>query len=80
VELYRGGSTESRGRGMAWTTELAVARRFATESSIWDRTAIYRAELPPIAILAMTIDRAESEVVVNPNMCAQGSRSSRTSI
>jgi hypothetical protein len=66
IELYRG-SSWSRRRSMAWTTDIAVAQRFAAR---WDESdggpgLVFAITAEPSAILAMIDDGGEHEVVVD---------------
>jgi hypothetical protein len=72
LTLYRG-ATPGRARGMAWTTDLKMARWFASRMRAADpRPAyVYTVTAPPEAVLAVMDDvepdgRAEHEVVVDP--------------
>lgn len=71
---YRGAPVDTKGRGMSWSVDRERAEWFATR---WARNfdvpaAVYRATLPPRAILALVGfddgSRHEKEFVVNPNM------------
>jgi hypothetical protein len=54
---------------MSWTLDVELARWFAERKALLKPAAIYRATVPPSAVLALWLnDRAEQEVVVNPNM------------
>lgn len=70
VVVWRGATVASKGRGMSWTLDQPRARWFAERLALYgfDDAAVYEATLPPRAVLAMFNDRAEQEVVVNPNM------------
>lgn len=69
VEVYRGAPDRTKGRGMPWSADLAKAQWFADRwASRGVSAGLYRAVIPPEAVLAVFFDgRNESEVVVNPN-------------
>jgi hypothetical protein len=69
LTVYRGATDGVGAQGMAWTEDLETARRFAQAAeSGEERGVIYRAVVPPEAVLAIFRDRAEHEVLVNPDM------------
>ena len=74
LTIYRG-ATPGRARGMAWTTDLDMARWFASRGKAADpRPAyVYTVTAPPEAVLCVFDDvepdgRAEHEVVVDPRL------------
>lgn len=70
VTVWRGADLERSGRGMSWSLHRECAHDFARR--VADRyrrpAAVYRAELPPRAVLGVFGDEREQELVVNPNM------------
>jgi len=66
VTVYRGCSS-SRVRGLAWTTDLDIARRFARGHRQIDvpSPVVATANVPKEAIYTVTTDRNEFEVVLN---------------
>ncbi len=69
--LWRGAKTSTGGRGMAWSAHRDCAIEFAQRHSGFPphpEVAVYRAVVPPRAILAAFGDEREQEFVVNPNM------------
>lgn len=69
LQVFRGASWERR-RGMAWTTDRAVAQRFADRWTASGAGAgrVFARWAPVPAILAMIDDRNEAEVVVDPDL------------
>jgi hypothetical protein len=68
VEVWRGCPTSTNGRGMSWTIHRECAEGFAEGVVTFGVEAgIYRATIPPRAVLALFGDDREQEVVVNPN-------------
>jgi hypothetical protein len=69
LQVFRGASWERR-RGMAWTTDRAVAQRFADRWTASGTGAgrVFVRWAPVPAILAMIDDRNEAEVVVDPDL------------
>jgi hypothetical protein len=68
VELFRG-CTEGRQDGMAWTSDLEVARRFATGLRARQPGHVYTATVDPEFLLAFIHTqhgRGEAEYVVSP--------------
>lgn len=70
IEVWRGAALPSKGRGMSWSVHRDCARGFAEGWANLRRqpTGLYRATVPPRAVLALFGDEREQEVVVNPNM------------
>ena len=66
VTVYRGCST-SRVRGLAWTTDLDIARQFARghRQIAVPSPVVATAQIPKEAIYTVTMDRNEYEVVLN---------------
>jgi hypothetical protein len=65
VRLYRG-SPYSRRRRWAWTSDLEVAKRFATgQIRGREQGQVYVVEAPPKSLLCQNNDRKEGEYVVN---------------
>lgn len=68
VTVYRGHGL-GRWWGLSWTTDLDCAHGFADWfDDHYGVAQIFKAELPPDAVLARYDDRNESEVIVNPYM------------
>lgn len=69
LQVFRGASWGRR-RGMAWTTDRAVAQRFADRWSASGTSAgtVFAWWAPSRAVLAMIDDRNEAEVVVDPDL------------
>lgn len=63
LTIFRGASERGR-HGMSWTQDLEIARDFAARYE----GSVFRAAIDPRAVLAVLVDIAESEVVVNPHM------------
>ena len=68
VTIYRGCPSE-RVRGISWTTSLTVAEGFARghRAIPVPNPVIVSAKVPSEAILAVFVDRNESEVIVDPD-------------
>lgn len=66
VTVYRGCS-KSRVRGLAWTTDLDIARQFARghRQIAVPSPMIATAQIPKTGIYTVTMDRKEYEVVLN---------------
>jgi hypothetical protein len=68
IEVWRGCPTSTNGRGMSWTIHHDCAEGFAEGvATLGVEAGIYRATIPPRAVLALFGDDREQEVVVNPN-------------
>jgi hypothetical protein len=69
VTIWRGAGLATKGRGMSWSVHrdcaVAFAQRYARH---WGEHAVWKATVPPRAVLALYGDEREQEVVVNPNM------------
>ena len=74
ITLYRG-APEGRVQRMAWTSSLAVARKFA-HSSLRGREEgrVWSITIPGAWLLAHISDREEHEYIVNPAVWAQSPR------
>lgn len=70
LTIWRGASLSSQGRGMSWTQfrDCAVTFAQAWADIHQGGSGLFRAVVPPAAVLAMFRDEREDEVVVNPNM------------
>lgn len=68
LTIYRGAPRWKGPRGMSWSLDVERARFFARRIAILEPANVYRATVPPGAVLAILNDRNEQEVVVNPNM------------
>lgn len=71
ITVYRGAALRTRGRGLSWSLYRECARdNFAQPwaDAYEQPSGLYRATVPPRAILALFGDHREQEVVVNPNM------------
>jgi hypothetical protein len=70
VEVWRGALVESKGRGMSWSVHRDCGHDFAQGwANTYNRpSGLFRAVVPPRAVLALFGDWREQEVVVNPNM------------
>lgn len=65
IRLYRGCAPERR-RGFAWTSDVEVARRFATTGFSGRRSGnLYRVDAPQSALRFAITDRDESEYVID---------------
>lgn len=66
VTVYRGCSSD-RVRGLAWTTDLEIARQFARGHRQIDvpSPVVVTAQIPKAAIYTVTMGRKEFEVVLN---------------
>lgn len=64
--LYRGVGPSRSPAGMAWTEDLETAREFANSADNRSAGVVYRALVPPRAVLAIFRDKEENEVVVDP--------------
>ena len=67
LQLYRGATWGYR-RGMAWTTDLAIARKFAKRFGVFDGD-VFGAVVEPAGVLAYIDDTrqgSESEVLIDP--------------
>jgi len=69
VIIYRGASPDRR-LGMAWTTDILVAKDFAIghRNVAVEGGLVYRAEIPKSAILTVVVDREESEIIIDPDI------------
>jgi len=69
VEVFRG-ATLLRSRAMSWTVDIERAEQFRQRHSWFGPTAIFRATVPPEALLALLERRGEGppEVVAYPGM------------
>lgn len=68
LRLFRG-ATESRSRGMSWTTTPEKADEFRRRHARHGSTAVFAATVLPQAMLAFLLRPGEGqEVVVNPQM------------
>lgn len=65
VTLYRG-ARNLRWRRMSWTTDPDCAHGFAEWLDFNDAGLVFRALVPPRAVLGRYDGRGESEVIVNP--------------
>lgn len=67
VVIYRG-CQETRIRGLSWTTERAVAERFARghRSIAVSNPVVVRAEIPKTAVFFAVTDREEAELIIEP--------------
>jgi hypothetical protein len=67
ITVYRGCSAP-RLRGMSWTSDLDVARRFAKghRGIPVPEAAVFRAKVRKDSIFTVILDRGESEVVLSP--------------
>ncbi len=68
VTVYRGAATWTHGRGMSWTTSRERGDWFMRCWLMLEPRSLYRATVPPSAVLARFNGREEEEVVVNPHM------------
>jgi hypothetical protein len=67
LPLWRGASL-TRARGMSWSVHRDCAATFAHGAAEFGVEAgIFRAVVPPVAMLASLGDEREQEIVVNPN-------------
>lgn len=66
VTVYRGCSSD-RVRGLAWTTDIEIARQFARGHRQIEvpSPVVATAQIPKAAIYTVTMDRNEYEVVLN---------------
>lgn len=72
VRLYRGATEEGK-HGMAWTSDLATAKFFATEYVWWSgHGKVWTAVFEPEHLLAHITTRDEAEYVVDPEILASG--------
>jgi hypothetical protein len=67
LTVCRGVKDEVTDRRMSWTLDLDEARWFGDRFRV-GVGVVYRALVPPPAVLARFETRRESEVVINPNM------------
>lgn len=70
ITVWRGAALSTHGRGMSWSVHRDCARdSFAqARANLSDGpSGLFRATIPPQAILALFGDEREQEVVVNPN-------------
>jgi hypothetical protein len=66
IAVYRG-CEKGRERGLHWTTDRAVAERFASGQRCFNRfPTLVRAVIPKQHVFAVFADREEIEVVVDP--------------
>lgn len=69
LELWRGAAVATNGRGFSWSVHRECAVEFAEGvAGVGFDAALFRAVVPPRAMLALFGDWREQEVVVNPNM------------
>lgn len=69
LTIWRGAGLATNGRGMSSTVHRKLAVQFAEEYAAEGREqAVWKATIPPGAVLARFGDEREQEVVVNPNM------------
>lgn len=66
LTLFRG-ATEAGKEGMSWTTDRAVAERFASGMVMREPGQVWTATVPPHALLANINGREEAEWVVQPD-------------
>jgi hypothetical protein len=68
VTVWRGAALD-RGRGMSWTLHRGCAADFAEAAArLGFDAGVFRAVVPPRAVLACFGDEREQEIVVNPHM------------
>lgn len=66
VPVWRG-CEQGRERGLSWTTDRATAEGFAEGKRTVNKTpTLARAEIPKRHILAVFVERQESEIVLDP--------------
>lgn len=72
LRLYRGAPASGK-HGMAWTSDLATAKFFATEYVWWSgHGKVWTAVFEPEHLLAHITTRDEAEYVVDPEILASG--------
>jgi hypothetical protein len=69
LTIWRGAGLAHAGRGMSWTAHRNCAVHFAERYAAYrGDQGVWKATVPPVAVLALFGDEREQEVVIDPNM------------